>query len=164
MNYSRLLGLPKWVRIAGCLGALVVVFILGGLPGSYRPANAGGDWSYFTNFLHQPLYAGVGLSLLLALSQSSNRKREWALAVVYALVIGVLDEIHQSYAGDRSNSLWDLGSDAYGAFCGAYIAHLSQTPRWLMHNALPLGFLLSLGLAWNCLPSFAPDTPLPFLR
>ncbi|MDA0668004.1 MAG: VanZ family protein [Planctomycetota bacterium] len=164
MNYARLLELPKVLRLAACLGALVAVYILGGLPGAYRPANAGGAWSYFSNFLHQPLYAGVGLSLLLALGSSSNAKREWALAVVFALCIGVLDEIHQFQTSARSSSLWDLGSDAYGAFCGVYIAHLSQTPKWLVHHALLLGFLLSLGLAWNCLPSFAPETPLPFLR
>lgn len=164
MNYARLLALPKALRIAGCLGALVAVYLLGGLPGTYRPANVGGEWSYFTNLLHQPLYAGVGLSLLLALGSTSNAKREWALAVVYALSIGVLDEIHQSQTSYRSSSLWDLGSDAYGAFCGVYIAHLSQTPKWLVHQALPLGILIFLGLAWNCLPSFAPETHLPFLR
>lgn len=164
MNYARLLELPKMLRIAGCLGALLAVYILGGLPGSLRPADVGSEWSYFTNLLHQPLYAGVGLSLLLALGRSSHRKQEWALAVVYALCIGILDEIHQSYVDGRSSSLWDLGSDAYGAFCGGYLAHLSQTPKWLLHHALPLGLLLFLGLAWNCLPSFAPETPFPFLR
>ena len=164
MNYASLLRLPKMWRIASCCGALLAVFILGGLPGTYRPASAGQGWAYFSNFLHQPLYAGVGLSFLLALGRSSNRKREWILAAVFAVGVGILDEIHQAYTVGRSSSLWDLGSDGYGAFCAAYLAHLSQSPGWLVQHALPIGFLLSLGLAWNCLPSFAPELPLPFLR
>ncbi|MFK5956293.1 MAG: VanZ family protein [Planctomycetota bacterium] len=164
MRYDRLLELPKSVRIAACLGALLAIYILGGLPGGYRPASAGGAWSYFTNLLHQPMYAGVGLSLLLALKRPSNSLADWSLAVVFALSIGVLDELHQGYVGDRSSSLWDLGSDGYGAFCGAYVAHLSQTPQWIRHHAIPLVFLLALGLAWNCLPSFAPELPLSFFR
>ena len=158
------LRMPKIWRIAACFGALLAVFILGGMPGTYRPASAGHGWAYFSNFLHQPLYAGVGLSFLLALGRSSDRMREWILAAAFALGVGILDEIHQAHTVGRSSSLWDLGSDAYGGFCAAYFAHLSQSPRWLVHHALPLGLLLSLGLAWNCLPSFAPEIPLPSLR
>lgn len=164
MNYGRLLEMPRWSQFALWLGSLGLVLFLGGLPGTIQPEKPGPSWPFFTNLLHQPLYALVGLGFLLVLRMPSDRRGQWFLVALYALGIGILDEIHQSFAEARSSSLWDLGSDAYGAFCAGYLAHLARSQGWLQRALPTLALLVVLGLAWNCLPTFAPEIPLPFLR
>lgn len=164
MSYARLLELPRWSQCAFWLGSLGLVMFLGGLPGTIQPENPGQGWPYFTNLLHQPLYALVGLGLLLLLRLPSDRGGQWALVICYALGIGILDEIHQSHTEARSSSLWDLGSDGYGAFCAAYLAHLARSQGWFLRALPTLALLVVIGLAWNCLPTFAQEIPLPFLR
>ncbi len=164
MNYARLLQLPLGGRILACIFMLLLVAILGGLPGTIRPQSAASGWAYFTNFLHQPLYAGVGLSFLLVLKRPSRNLADWLLAAAFAVGIGVLDEVHQHFVRARSSSLLDLGSDGYGAFCAAYLAYLSQLSSGWMAYRRRILLLLGLGLLWNCVPSFSAETPLPFLR
>ncbi|MHC4381052.1 MAG: VanZ family protein, partial [Planctomycetota bacterium] len=94
----------------------------------------------------------------------SDRIGQWVLLICYAVGIGILDEIHQSHTEARSSSLWDLGSDAYGGFCAGYVAHLARSQGWLPRALPTLALLAVIGLAWNCLPTFAPEIPLPFFR
>ena len=164
MSYATLLRWPRSLRLAMWLGSLLLVAVLGGLPGTYRPAMADSGWAYLSNLLHQPLYALVGLGFLLALRRPSNHLGDWMLVALYAVGVGILDEIHQAHTVERFSSLWDLGSDGYGAFCAGYLAHLSQSPAWPRRIWLSLTCLVAVGLAWNCLPAFAPEIPLPFLR
>lgn len=164
MNYATLLAWPRGLRVGLWLGGLVLIFVLGSMPGHYRPASAGGGWAYFSNYLHQPLYAIVGLGFLVVLRRPNQGWFDWLAAAAYALGIGILDEIHQAHVEGRSSSLWDLGSDALGAFGIAYLAFLTtQGGRWRREIPI-LFFLLAFSLAWNCIPSFAPEQPLPFLR
>jgi VanZ family protein len=164
MNYHQLLTWPRPLRWGLGLSGIVLIYLLGSIPGDYRPAAAGGGWAYFSNYLHQPLYAFVGLGFLVALRRRNEGWQDWLLAAGYAFGLGILDEIHQANVEGRSSSLWDLGSDALGAFGIAYLAFLTtQGDRW--RSELPILFLLlALSLAWNCIPAFAPEQPLPFLR
>jgi len=116
-----------------------------------------------SNLAHQPLYAGVGLSFLLALGKPA-RWRYWPMLLLFVLAVGLADEWHQSTVPFRDASYWDLLSDLLGITIGLILAIASDRDPPL-RTRLGLVFLLvSIGLAWNCIPSFAPPWVLPFAK
>lgn len=161
LRYSQVLGWPTAARWTVFLGILLAVALLGGMAGSADHSGIANLRGYATNLAHQPLYAGVGLSFLLAWGRPATwRALPVLLAVV--LVVGLGDEWHQSTVPFRDASWWDLLSDLLGGVFGLALAVASERDGPLLQHAGLVAFILAFGLAWNCVPSFAPAFPIPF--
>lgn len=157
-HYLRWPLLARWSLFASLL---LVVALLGGMAGSADHAGIANLRGYLTNLAHQPLYAGVGLSFLLAW----GRPACWRVLPVLLLVVflvGLGDEWHQSTVPFRDASWWDLLSDLLGGVFGLALAVASERDGPLLQHAGLLAFIVAFGLAWNCVPSFAPAFPIPF--
>lgn len=163
IRYRQVLSWPKAWRIALCLFVLLMVGVLGGIGGSGQHAGVSGLRGYVSNLAHQPLYAGVGLSLLLALGKPA-RWRYLPMLLLFVLGIGLADEWHQSTVPFRDASYWDLGSDLLGISIGLALAIASDGTPPLRSRLGLIALVVAIGLAWNCMPSFAPPWVLPFAR
>jgi len=72
-------------------------------------------------FMHFFNYAVLSYLVLLGLTRSLNPLKHWhprlaLMAVMFCLVIAVLDESHQSFAQFRAGSVRDVWIDMMGAF------------------------------------------------
>lgn len=69
-------------------------------------------------------YAALGASLIRALAggrSAAMTPRRILLAIAFATLYGVSDEVHQSFVPDRTPDVMDLAADALGATAGAII-------------------------------------------
>ncbi|MCA8965247.1 MAG: VanZ family protein [Planctomycetes bacterium] len=72
------------------------------------------------NSMHIFAYGGLGAAWFLALSDRAERKlaasrSKARIAVLLAVVYGIVDEVHQSYVPERTASAGDVLSDFSGA-------------------------------------------------
>lgn len=163
IRYRQVLAWPKPWRLALCIFVLLMVAVLGGIGGSGQHAGVSQLRGYVSNLAHQPLYAAVGLSFLLALGKPA-RWRHWPVLSLFVLAVGLADEWHQSTVPFRDASYWDLLSDLLGITIGLILAIASDRDPPLRTRLGLVFFLISIGLAWNCIPSFAPPWELPFAK
>jgi VanZ family protein len=84
------------------------------------------------SLLHIPLYGILTILLILALcpgNQMASRSRPiWAALI--AVIVGALDEYHQSFIPSRDASLSDVLLDAVGAALILLGAHWFPVPSW----------------------------------
>jgi VanZ family protein len=107
------------VRVIPLRAALALLYMAGMYAFSELPGSslARLGWSYtFFDFLHVPLYAGLGVVTLAALVGPAPLRIAAAFAVCAGF--GFLDEFHQLYVPGRVFSWSDLGNDALGALLG----------------------------------------------
>ncbi len=95
---------------------LALIYLLSGMPAPPIPAGWDG------NLLHYPEYALLGL--LLARALEGGRRDAPLLPVLLgslalAVVLGALDEVHQSFVPGRMPDPVDWWHDAVGAALGA---------------------------------------------
>jgi VanZ family protein len=162
LSYNSWLALARPWRILFMLVLLAMVQYAGGRDG-HAPAEVSNHLiSYCLNLAHQPLYAMVGLTFLLALGLKPGTRLALFLAVSFAMLVGIYDELHQATIEYRDSCLWDIGSDMLGATFGVIVAIWSDRKGGVFAHLLPMAGLLVLSLLWNFLPSFAYQYPLPF--
>lgn len=162
LSYNSWLALARPWRILFMLVILAVVEYAGGREGQLTTEQANHLVGYGLNLTHQPLYALVGLTFLLALGLQVGTRLALLLAVSFAMLVGIYDELHQATIEYRDSCIWDIGSDMLGATFGVIVASWSDRNGGLVAYLLPMAGLLALSLLWNLLPSFAYQYPLPF--
>jgi hypothetical protein len=162
LSYNSWLAQRRVWRVLFVGIMVAMVAFEGGRPGS--PVTGQEKWviSYFSNLAHQPLFGLVALSFLLALGHSCRTPKAYLLGVVFALLVGIYDELHQATIPYRDSSAWDLGSDVLGATFAILVAGWSDLRGGVAAHLLPMAGLFLLSLAWNWLPTFAYPYPLPF--
>jgi VanZ family protein len=83
-------------------------------------------------FGHTLLYAGLGILLARALAGGLTERltlSRAAAAVMYSVLYGVTDEIHQMFVPPRHPDLADLAADALGATVGVAMLLAAQALR-----------------------------------
>lgn len=66
---------------------------------------------------HAAAYAVLGASFLYGLKplvRSSNRHLVALAVILFCLLYGISDELHQSFIPGRSVSAWDVAADVFG--------------------------------------------------
>lgn len=84
---------------------------------------------------HLTEYAILAVLIYRAMHQGYQRKmiQAFRYSVGFSILFAVLDEYHQSYAGNRTPSVWDVMIDAVGAGIGIgvlmFIHNKSHKPK-----------------------------------
>lgn len=91
---------------------MAVIFALSSVPGGRIPSGYG-------VVAHFVVYAILGGLLVVPLGRSRASGESVALAVLFASIYGVTDEIHQAFVPMRTPDVADWGVDTLGAFAGA---------------------------------------------
>jgi VanZ family protein len=73
----------------------------------------------YDKVLHFSIYTVFSFLLTRQLTETTTRWRAAAIAVVFAMVFGALDEWHQRFIPGRSTELADWRADSIGALTGA---------------------------------------------
>jgi VanZ family protein len=95
------------------------VFYLSSIPGDKLPT-WGIHFIDLGNFLHFPVYFGLGMLWLLTLTAwPVNSPRIGFHAVFLATLFGALDEVHQNFVPLRCMDIWDVVVNCAGATCAA---------------------------------------------
>lgn len=162
LSYNSWLSQARPWRFLFLAVILAMVHYVGGRDGYPNTEAPNHLVSYCLNLAHQPLYAMVGLTFLLTLGLKVGSRLALILAVTFAMLIGIYDELHQATIKDRDSTIWDVGSDMIGAIFGVIVAIWSDRPGGVFAYLLPMAGLAVLSLLWNFLPSFAYQYPLPF--
>ncbi|MFV1952054.1 MAG: VanZ family protein [Nitrospinota bacterium] len=73
--------------------------------------------SHIDKVLHMIAYGVLGILLVRAFQKTStyNRKRIALLAIIFAAIYGISDEIHQSFVVSRTADIYDVIFDTLGA-------------------------------------------------
>lgn len=78
-------------------------------------------------FYHFMFYTPFGYFLGRSLSSQNYflkvKEKYWILAVIFGLLYGISDEIHQYYVPGRIMSLWDAVANGLGICLGVYLYH-----------------------------------------
>jgi VanZ family protein len=153
------------------LGALLVVIwiaILWRL--SERPpslvVNGSASLAWFWNFSHAPAYGALALWLAIATRARggvlvpSTRAAFWIVS--FAVVHGVVDEIHQSIVPGRDASVLDIVTDLCGSATVVSVlwsAHAAAEARAVVRALLlGLGACILAGALATFVPVYFPET------
>lgn len=103
-----------WLRLVPVILVMAAVFFLSHLPGNSfsLPKIVNLD-----KVLHGLLYTVLGLTALIALSPRFRQQRPVlasATVVLFCLVYGITDELHQSFVPGRSSDILDVVADTTG--------------------------------------------------
>jgi VanZ family protein len=160
--YDDWMARPGWQKAALLAAQLLLVGILSSTPG-HGGSGAPQLRGFVLNWAHQPLYGAVAvlIAALLRVRLPSARWGPFALVVALTLAVGVADEVNQLRIPQRDSSMWDLGSDTLGAILALTVAGWTSRREGPLFAAGPALFCLGLSLAYNCLPAFLPNVPLP---
>lgn len=82
--------------------------------------------SHIDKVLHMVAYGVLGILLVRAFQKTStyNRKRIALLAIIFATIYGISDEIHQSFVVSRTADIYDVIFDFLGAAIAVQIYSL----------------------------------------
>lgn len=140
---------PRAVWAVLAVAYAVAIFAVSQVPGDQLPGQ-GAFWDWLFNFLHLPMYFGLGFLCALATRSRipSHPGRSRALAAV-ALAFGysVFDEFHQSFVRNRDSDPVDLVTDLCG-ICAAVLVARMLTGRASDAPAAP-------AQAWHWKPAAA---------
>jgi VanZ family protein len=138
-------------RFTLSIGILLAAVVFSPDPGVSRASTAVHD------FAHAPIFGCIALSILSWLRsqpamQSWSVPKQYAVAFVTAVLLGLATEIAQKYAG-RDSSWIDLRSDALGAaaFCGLF----TMLDRRIDSSTVrAIGVLIAIALlTWHSVPA-----------
>ncbi|MCA8950573.1 MAG: VanZ family protein [Planctomycetes bacterium] len=113
------LRLPGAVRVVGPFAVMGVLWWTSSQ--TPKPTAPNAFKAFLHNGAHIIAYAGLGGAWLMALLPGPGgglpaaTRRVCITAVVFAVLYGGVDEVHQMYVPGRTSSLWDVASDASGA-------------------------------------------------
>ncbi len=121
------IGITSWASVSLYM---CLIFYGSSLPEGQTPLRYG----FSDKLLHVLEYAGLCLLLLVALWQTTRLSllKCSLIAVVWCVLFGVSDEIHQLWTPTRGCDLLDLMADASGATLAAY---LFAGALWLWRRA-----------------------------
>jgi VanZ family protein len=120
-----LLRLPRSIYV--CLAVLYMagIYYLSSISISFEDTSYPTLWSFCSNLFHFPLYAGLGVLLLLGLRSNPmdggsglDHPTLWRGMIVLSLY-AVFDEFHQSWT-DRTSSVIDVVADVNGGLCSLF--------------------------------------------
>ena len=108
-----------------CIGAwalvaiwMAVIWGLSSVPGSALPSSR----DMMSVVAHIVEYGVLGYLLARAFFvQGMRQKERWTLAVIGAVIFGIIDEIHQAFVPGREASVADIAVDAASAIGGALL-------------------------------------------
>ena len=110
------LGTHLALRVVACLGHAALIWYVSSMPG-----RSGGHSQSLEALLHNAahivIYAALG-ALVWSLWGRREFPHRHAVAWGLTLLYGIVDELHQSTVPARDASVYDLGSDAFGAMLG----------------------------------------------
>ena len=124
---SKKTSLSFWVRILPAVLVSLLIFSFSSIPGSEAKAVATVTIPHIEvpilNLLvkkgaHFLVYFALGQSYWFAFKEKSYRNR--LLAVLFAVLFSISDEIHQSWTMARSPSVVDLLIDGFGIWFGLF--------------------------------------------
>jgi len=72
--------------------------------------------------IHTLVYFLLALLLYFSLLNSGVRRYLFLISVVFAIIYGISDELHQYYVPGRIASLGDVIADSFGALIGSLLA------------------------------------------
>ncbi|MCP4199962.1 MAG: hypothetical protein GY762_22690 [Proteobacteria bacterium] len=104
------------------IGALIYfafLSVLSHMPGSAVHAL---DWDFWDKAAHFCAYLPLGLLLALGLSSRGSGGMGWGILLIstgMVILLGLTDELHQSFVPGRDASVSDIVADAIGGFVGA---------------------------------------------
>ena len=83
----------------------------------------------FDKIVHMSVWLSLAFSLRLGLNKyfvnqiKGNQRFLLLLLIVFCIVYGISDEIHQIFVPSRSSDIFDVIADSIGSIFGAFIAH-----------------------------------------
>lgn len=104
-----------WFLTIGYMGLIFYLSSLHNIHLPKMPRN-------FDKVLHMCAYIPLAYLFYLSLKKSGMNKYIFILAVIFAVMYGITDELHQVMVPGRDASAGDLLADALGAFLGSLTA------------------------------------------
>jgi VanZ family protein len=109
-----------WLLTIGYMGIIFYLSSLHNIPLPKLPRD-------FDKVLHLCAYIPLAYLFYLSLKKSGINKYVFVLAVIFASIYGITDELHQVVVPGRDASVGDLLADAIGAFLGSLAARIIKT-------------------------------------
>jgi VanZ family protein len=104
--------LKPWIALAPLAAWCLLIFALSSVPGNKYPQV---QWEHADKLMHVLLYFWVGVFALLYFRSLGAGPLS---AVLFGIIYGLSDEVHQLLVPRRSFSLYDWGADSVGAILG----------------------------------------------
>lgn len=82
------------------------------------PPDPGISLPLMDKMVHVVLYAGLAATVSVGIRRSNETVRpwvQWCVPVLFAVMYGLIDEVHQMFVPNRGWELSDLAADALGA-------------------------------------------------
>jgi VanZ family protein len=117
--------LEPWIYRLAALGWMGLIFLQSSKPGSKVKIEPPVDKA-----IHMGAFGVLAFLLALGAGRRLQRHVLWAIPVL-GLVLGILDEFHQSFSPGRSVSLGDVAAD----FAGATVATFAWWLAWRQGRA-----------------------------
>jgi VanZ family protein len=114
-NISLWPALLYWLLTIGYMGLIYYLSSRHNIPLPNLPRN-------FDKVIHMCAYIPLAYLFYLSLKKSGMNKYTFVLAVIFASIYGITDELHQVIVPGRDASFGDLIADALGAFLGSLAA------------------------------------------
>jgi len=113
----RLIGLfwPPTLRMLPMLLVMATIFFLSNQPGDSLDLP---DIPDLDKFLHASVYAGLAATTIFAIAPEKRNPRPLQVALVvvlFCLLYGISDELHQVFVPGRTPDILDLAADTTGA-------------------------------------------------
>jgi VanZ family protein len=128
--------MKKNCYFVGALIYFAYLSVLSHLPGSALHAL---DWDLWDKAAHFYAYLPLGYLLALGVTYRGSGGMRWGILLIstgMVVLLGVIDELHQSFVPGRDASVSDIVADAIGGFVGA-VAGLYVGLAALRKNRLP---------------------------
>ncbi|MFB6246464.1 MAG: VanZ family protein [Candidatus Pacearchaeota archaeon] len=104
----------KQAKIILTLIAALGIFLFSSIPGSKGPSTG---FSFIPIAYHLLAFTIFGFFLFSSIKENPT-KRHFLIALIVAIMYGILDEMHQIFVPLRNPSLLDVGIDFAGALIG----------------------------------------------
>lgn len=111
---------PNWLRILPMTAVMGSIFYLSHQPGSTLDLP---DFPFVDKILHCLAYGALGLSVCFALPQHLWSRYSWLPVigtVLFCILYGITDEVHQIFIVERYPSWADVLADGVGATGAAF--------------------------------------------
>jgi len=120
--------LPVWLYMIG-------IFILSSIP-SLRPPDLGFEPQ--DKLYHLVFYIPFGYLVARSVSVQnlfpSLKKRYWIYGILFGILYGISDEMHQYFVPGRIMSVWDMVADSLGVSLGVLLFHHRNRLLKYMHR------------------------------
>jgi VanZ family protein len=105
----------RWPSALPLISWCILIFVLSSLPGTSYPQVT---WPFADKLVHLSLYAGLGVCAALYFT---CRNYSAPVPVLFGMLYGISDELHQVFIPARSCSVADWAADCLGVFLGVLL-------------------------------------------